>query len=96
MSYLTLSLIHICVENGVITINNTPNTGAHLVFEQAKPYVSAYATPFGILDVQIYPTLVNAKVCESAGQIALEYIVDMLGTQIVSRLDLRYGADIDQ
>lgn len=62
------------------------------VFEHGKTYTTVYETPFGVLDVNLYPTIVRTMIGESDGEIELEYILDTAGGQVLNRLMLSYIA----
>lgn len=81
------------IEGEVVTMIKSGATESNMVFEKAKTYAAAYSTPFGNLDVSLFPTLVDTHVGEDAGRIELEYILSMGGEQYVNRVNLTYVAD---
>ena len=64
-----------------------------MIFEQSKTFSSYYDTPFGKTDALIFPTLVDAQMCDNAGSIELEYVVRVLGQQIINQRSLTYARD---
>ena len=81
------------VEGDVVTMIKTGAAESNMVFEREKTFSAAYNTPFGSLDVSLYPTLVDAHVGESEGRIELEYILSMGGEQYVNRVNLTYTSE---
>ena len=86
----------ISVNGDVVTMQKTGSIETHFIFERGKTYITEYLTPFGALDVTLYPTLVDAKIEEEKGRIELEYVLDIAGAQVVNRLNLNYTAENKQ
>ncbi len=63
------------------------------VFEPEKTFAASYSTPFGTLDLTLYPTLVDTKESARGGKIELEYVLTFSGLQVMNRLDLSYYKD---
>lgn len=64
---------------------------AIVVLKEKQVYSGFYATPLGIVSVQVYPTLIHVRQEEDQGSIELEYITNIADTQAVNRLQLAYS-----
>ena len=64
---------------------------AIVVLREKQVYSSFYATPMGVVAVQIYPTLIHIRETENQGSVELEYITNAANTQSVNRLQLAYS-----
>lgn len=64
---------------------------AIVVLKEKQVYSSFYATPMGVVAVQIYPTLIHIRETENQGSVELEYITNVANTQSVNRLQLAYS-----
>ncbi|MBQ9942398.1 MAG: DUF1934 domain-containing protein [Christensenellaceae bacterium] len=83
----------IAVKDDVVTMQKIGSVETQFVFERGKTFITAYRTPFGDLDVTLFPTLVDAKIGQQKGSIQLEYVMDIAGAQVVNRLNLSYCSD---
>jgi len=50
-----------------------------LLFEKGKKYVNCYDTPFGIHEMGIFPTSIEANIGKSNGKLDLKYQLDLGG-----------------
>ncbi len=81
--------ITMTMDKGVVTMMRDGAYGTNMVFEKGYRYESSYQTPFGALDMGIYPTHVNYDVGEDGnGEVNLKYQLDIQG-QYTSFHDLR-------
>ncbi|MBR4079502.1 MAG: DUF1934 domain-containing protein [Christensenellaceae bacterium] len=64
-----------------------------MVFERDKAFSTNYQTPVGQMDTLIFPTLVEADMKEDAGRIDLEYVVGIMGHQIINQRSFTYTAE---
>ena len=72
---------------------NAERSESHqMIFEESKVFSSYYDTPYGKTDALIFPTMVDAQMCENAGSIELEYVVRVLGQQIITQRSLTYDS----
>jgi len=67
--------------------------GYQMILEQSKTFSSYYETPFGRADALVFPTMVDAQMREQSGSIELEYVVRVLGQQIINQRSLTYSAE---
>ena len=64
-----------------------------MVFERDTAFSTNYQTPMGQMDTLIFPTLVEADMKEDAGRIDLEYVVGIMGHQIINQRSFTYTAE---
>ena len=65
---------------GVVTMQRTGPYGTSMVFEQGKRFEGSYRTPYGDLDMGVYPTHVKYEVDGAAGgKVDLVYQLDLQG-----------------
>ena len=53
----------------------------------------SYSTPFGLLGINMYTTMVDADVNHKDGKIEIEYVMDMMGRQMVNKLYMSYSVN---
>lgn len=82
----------ISVDGDVVTMEKQGSLETQFIFETSKTFSTVYSTPFGDLDVTLFPTLVEASMGETSGRIDLEYVLSIGDTQMVNRLNLLYEA----
>ena len=70
---------------------NNSQDAAIVVLKEKQIYSSFYATPMGMVAVQVYPTLIHIQETENQGNIELEYVTNIADTQAVNRLQLVYS-----
>ena len=72
--------VTLTLEGGVVTMQRTGPMGTSMVFEQGKRFEGSYRTPYGDLDMGVYPTHVKYQVDEAAeGRVDLTYQLDLQG-----------------
>lgn len=76
----------------VLKENSERSESYQMIFEESKVFSSFYDTPYGKTDALIFPTMVDAQMCENAGSIELEYVVRVLGQQIITQRSLTYDS----
>ena len=86
----------ISADAGSVVLQRQGELDTQKVFEQSKTYTTAYETPFGKLDLFLFPTMVQTHLADEKGSIELEYVMSIAGTQIVNRLMVDYVADAAQ
>ena len=64
-----------------------------MVFERDKAFSTNYKTPLGQMDTLIFPTLVEADMKEDNGRIDLEYVVGVMGHQIINQRSFTYTVE---
>ncbi len=84
---------NIIIREDSIIMTKTGAVQTHFVFEAEKTFNATYVTPYGRVELLLYPTLVGASENETGGNVQLEYVTNLSGLQIVNRLDLSYYKD---
>ena len=67
------------MSNGMITMTNSQNKGANMVFVRGSRYQGVYRTPYGDLDLAVFPSVVNYRIGQDSGEINLSYQLDFDG-----------------
>lgn len=83
----------ITVEGNAVTLDRQGEDDAQIVFEKAVPYTISYKTPFGPFGINMYTTMVDADVNNKDGKIEIEYVMDMMGRQMVNKLYMSYSVN---
>ena len=83
----------ITVEGNAVTLDRQGEDEAQIVFEKAMPYMISYSTPVGLLGINMYTTMVDADVNHKDGKIEIEYVMDMMGRQMVNKLYMSYSVN---
>lgn len=81
-------------KDGVVTLIKDEGE-PELIFEARKLYSSVYSTPFGNLALELYPTRVNTSLSDNSGHIDLEYVMNLSGAQVVSKLSVSYEGNAE-
>lgn len=80
----------ITVENGAVSMKKSGVESSEMYFRRNTPYASFYNTPFGKLDIMVFPTMVRTDMGLDNGRIELEYVMNIAGSQLVNKLQLSY------
>ncbi len=84
----------VTVKDNTVTLSRMgESSDEQIIFEKAKPYTISYNTRFGTVGLNMYTTMVEAEVCNDSGRIEIEYLTDLMGEQVVSKLYMSYIAD---
>ena len=74
---------------GVVTMHRLGSFSTSMVFEQGRRFEGSYQTPYGALDMGVYPTQVKYRVDdEDSGEVNLTYQLDLQG-QFAAMHELR-------
>ena len=71
--------VYVQLREGHVTVLRRGPYGMLMVFEQGKRYQTDYHTPYGDMQMGIYPTHVETELHEDRGQARLEYQLDLQG-----------------
>ena len=71
--------ITLTMSNGTVTMTNSQNKGADMVFVRGSRYQGVYRTPYGSLDMAVFPSVVSYRVGPDSGEINLSYQLDFDG-----------------
>jgi uncharacterized beta-barrel protein YwiB (DUF1934 family) len=80
---------------GIVTMASEGIFSTDMVFEKGCRYEGSYRTPYGALDMSIFPTLVNYDIADDgSGEVNLKYQLDIDGRYAaVHRLNIKLQAD---
>ena len=73
-NHVTLTMDH-----GTVTMTNSQNQGADMVFVRGSRYQGVYRTPYGSLDLAVFPSVVDYRIGRDSGEINLSYQLDFDG-----------------
>lgn len=78
--------------DGVVTVARKGSFGSDLVFRKGHRYEGSYRTPYGNLDMGIFPTQVDYRISkEGDGEVSLRYQLDIQGRYTsVHKLDIAF------
>ncbi|WP_303740524.1 DUF1934 domain-containing protein [Desulfovibrio piger] len=67
------------MQDGVVTMSREGDYRTSMIFSQGNRYESSYNTPYGALDMGIFPTQVKYSVDDARGEVLLKYQLDIQG-----------------
>ena len=71
--------VTLMMSNGMITMTNSQNKGADMFFVRGSRYQGVYRTPYGDLDLAVFPSVVDYRIGRDSGEINLSYQLDFDG-----------------
>lgn len=72
--------VTLTMDKGVVTMERAGAFATSMVFEQGHRFEGSYHTPYGSLDMGVYPTQVKYQVDDGAnGEVNLKYQLDLQG-----------------
>ena len=77
------------MQDGVVTMSREGDYRTSMIFSQGNRYESSYNTPYGALDMGIFPTQVKYSVDDARGEVLLKYQLDIQPIQGVHSAFLR-------
>ena len=81
--------VTLTLDQGVVTMQRSGAFATSMVFEQGRRFEGSYRTPYGDLDMGVYPTHVKYEVDGAAGgKVDLVYQLDLQG-QFAAMHELR-------
>jgi uncharacterized beta-barrel protein YwiB (DUF1934 family) len=78
------------VENERIHLERQGALQTEFVFAKTTPFEALYATPFGAMQVSVFPTHVQSLLSEKEGNIDLEYIIKIGDAEALNKLYIKY------
>ncbi len=78
------------VENERIHLERQGALQTEFVFAKTTPFEAFYATPFGAMQVSVFPTHVQSLLSEKEGNIDLEYIIKIGDAEALNKLYITY------
>lgn len=71
--------VTLTMNNGMVTMTNSQQKGADMVFVRGSRFQGVYRTPYGELDMAVFPSVVNYRIGDESGEINLSYQLDFDG-----------------
>ena len=74
----------ISINDNSVYMLRSGTSSSQLLFEEGKKYINSYHTPFGKVQMEIYPTKVEHEINEEQGRVDLKYqlAIDGISTGI--------------
>ena len=63
----------ISIDDKIVSMERSGTSSLQLFFERGKSYVNNFVTPFGAMQMEIYPTRVKYELNEQEGRLDLKY-----------------------
>lgn len=63
----------ISIEDNTVSMERSGTSFSHMFFEPGKSYINNLITPFGAMQMEIYPTRVKYELNEQGGRLDLKY-----------------------
>lgn len=76
------------MKNGVVTMLREGEFNTSMIFSQGNRYEGSYNTPYGALEMGVFPTHVKYNVNDARGEVVLKYQLDIQG-QYASMREMR-------
>lgn len=76
------------MKDGVVTMNREGAFNTSMIFSQGNRYEGSYNTPYGALEMGVFPTQVKYSVDDARGEVVLKYQLDIQG-QYASMREMR-------
>ena len=74
------SAVTLTMNDGVVTMQRLGAFSSSMVFEKGRRFEGSYQTPYGALDMGVYPTQVRYRVeDDTSGEVQLRYQLDLQG-----------------
>lgn len=67
------------VQDNSVMMHRSGANPSQFLFEQGKKYINSCLTPFGAIQMEIYPTKVRHELGEDQGKVDLKYQLDIDG-----------------
>lgn len=80
--------VTLTMKNGVVTMNREGEINTSMIFAQGSRYEGSYNTPYGALEMGVFPTQVRYHVSDNRGEVVLKYQLDIQG-QYASMREMR-------
>lgn len=71
--------ITLTMTGGTVTMTNSQQKGADMIFVRGSRYQGVYRTPYGDMDMAVFPSVVQYHIGRNSGEINLSYQLDFDG-----------------
>ncbi len=76
------------MQDGVVTMSREGDYHTSMIFSQGNRFEGSYNTPYGALEMGVFPTQVKYTVDDAHGEVVLKYQLDIQG-QYASMREMR-------
>lgn len=76
------------MQDGTVTMLREGEVNTSMIFRQGNRYEGSYNTPYGALEMGVFPTQVKYNVDDARGEVVLKYQLDIQG-QYASMREMR-------
>ena len=80
--------VTLTMQDGVVTMLREGQFNTSMIFRQGNRYEGSYNTPYGALEMGVFPTQVKYNVDDARGEVVLKYQLDIQG-QYASMREMR-------
>jgi len=74
----------ISIKDGTVMMERVGKYPSQLLFEKGKMYINSYETPYGSIQIEVYPTRVDHDLDDNGGKVDLEYQLGIDGRFVSS------------
>ena len=75
----TTDRITFTMDKGTVTMMREGEVSTSMIFSQGSRYEGSYETPWGALEMGVFPTQVKYRVDDEKGEVVLKYQLDIQG-----------------
>jgi len=84
--------VHLMISDQYVTMNRIGNCSTTMMFRKGRRFESEYETPYGKLEMSVFPREVRTLRGEDSGEVRLEYEMMMQGKYVSSNvLEVKYS-----
>lgn len=84
----TTDRVTFTMQDGTVTMLREGEVNTSMIFRQGNRYEGSYNTPYGALEMGVFPTQVKYNVDDARGEVVLKYQLDIQG-QYASMREMR-------
>ena len=84
--------VTVSMDDGVVTMQRDGAFATSMVFEKGRRFEGNYSTPFGNIEMGVFPVRVNYHVAGGVGEVDLKYQLDLKGQfSAMHELSIRFA-----
>jgi uncharacterized beta-barrel protein YwiB (DUF1934 family) len=81
------------IEDGTVIMQRAGTHNSHFVFKNGQFFQGNYKTPFGEVQVGLYPVYLDYLFEEDNGRLDLEYRMELSGVETMNQIQISFNAD---
>ncbi len=91
LSGMAGTVTKIAIEDEMVLLERVGEYPSQMVFAEGKKYINFFSTPYGEIEMGIYPMQIDTHFMEKHGQLNLKYLMEIEGqVQSTNRLMVTY------